>query len=127
VPPGDRSAMTETAEKPAYRTVPREIVITNRSLEYGNIEAWTSIIASYRQLHPEHDVLILYEGQPVVSMISLYKRGDKLNLGGFQLAVSAPDANWKDVPKLYRYLVEGASPAFGKFIEKEMYRVLDLF
>ena len=119
--------MTEPGEKPAYRTIPREIVITNRGLEYGNIEAWASIIASYRQRHPEHDVLILYEGEPVVSMISLYKRGAKLNLGGFQLAVSAPDANWKDVPKLYRYLVEGASPAFGKFIEKEVFRVLDLF
>jgi len=119
--------MTEPGEKPNYRTVPREIVITNRGLEYGNIEAWTSIIASYRLQHPEHDVLILYEGDQVMSMISLYKREEKLNLGGFQLVVSAPDANWKDVPKLYRYLVEGASPAFGKFIEKEVNRVLNLF
>jgi len=119
--------MTEAADKASYRTIPREIVITNRALEHGNIEAWTSIIASYRQRHPDHDVLILYEGEPVNNMLSLYKRDTKLNLNGFQLAVSAPDANWKDVPKLYRYLVEGASPAYGKFIEKEMFRVLDLF
>jgi hypothetical protein len=126
-PPRSTRPMTENAEKPTYRTVPREIVITNRTLEYGNIEAWTSIIASYRQRHPDHEVLILYEGEPVNSMLSLYKRHDKLNLNGFQLAVSAPDADWKDVPKLYRYLVEGASPAYRKFIEKEMFRVLDLF
>jgi hypothetical protein len=119
--------MTESDQKATYRTVPREIVITNRALEYGNIEAWTNIIASYRQLHPDHEVIILYEGEPVNSMLSLYKRGEALNLSAFQLAVSAPDSNWKDVPKLYRYLVEGASPGYKKFIEKELHKVLKLF
>ena len=119
--------MTESFDKPAFRTVPREIVITNSGLEYGNIEAWTNIIGSYRQEHPGHEVVILYEGDPVHSMISLYKRGESLNLSGFQLAVAAPDGNWKDVPKLYRYLVEGASPNFDKFIQHEIHKVLKLF
>jgi hypothetical protein len=119
--------MTELSEKPTFRTVPREIVITNRTLEYGNIEAWTSIIASYRQLHPDHEVTILYDGEPVNSVLSLFKIGDNVDLMAFQLVVSAPDANWKDVPKLYRYLVEGASASFKKFIEKDLHRVLKLF
>ena len=121
------AAMTELSEKLSFRTVPREIVITNRTLEYGNIEAWTNIITSYRQLHPDHEVTILYEGEPVHSMLSLYKAGDDINLAGFQLVVSAPDASWKDVPKLYRHLVEGASAHFKKYIEKDLHRVLKLF
>jgi hypothetical protein len=119
--------MTELHEKPSFRTVPREIVVTNRALEYGNIEAWSNIISSYRQLHPDHEVTILYEGEPVNSILSLYKLGDSVNLMGFQLVVSAPDASWKDVPKLYRHLVEGASVHFQKYIEKDLHRVLKLF
>ena len=49
------------------------------------------------------------------------------NRHGFQMVVTAPDKNLKDVPKLYRFLVEGAGPNFARFIEKEMYQVLKLF
>ena len=119
--------MTEPTEKPIHQTVPREIVVTNSTLEYGNIEAWTNIIASYRQQHPDHEVVILYEGDKVHNVVSLFKKGGALNPQGFQMAVAAPDANWKDVPKLYRYLVEGAGPSYTKFIQKEIYQVLNLF
>ena len=119
--------MEDITDKLANQTKPREIVITNSVLEYGNIEAWTSVIASYNQKHPDHTVLIFYDGEQVRSMISLYKKVEELNRNGFEMVVAAPDSDWKDVPKLYRYLVEGASPNFRKFIDKEIHQVLKLF
>lgn len=119
--------MVESSDNIVSQTVPREIVITNSSVEFGNIEAWTNIIASYVQKHSEHEVVIFYEGDRVNSMITLFKRAEALNRNGFQMAVAAPDSDWRDVPKLYRYLVEGASPNFRRFIEKEVHQVLRLF
>ena len=109
------------------QTAPRDIVITNPNFEFGNVEAWINVIASYRQSHPEHEVVILYEGTTVQSMISLFKMEETPNRQGFQMRVKAPDSNWKDVAKLYRFLVEGASPNFHRFLGKEMYQVLKLF
>lgn len=109
------------------QTAPRDIVITNPNFEYGNVEAWINVIESYRQSHPDHEVVILYEGVAVQNMISLFKMETEPNRQGFQMMVKAPDSNWKDVAKLYRLLVEGASPNFRKFIGKEMYQVLKLF
>jgi len=106
---------------------PRDIVISNPEFTNGNVEAWINIIDSYREVHPDHHVIILYEGEIVNNMISLFKLEGPPNRQGFQMTVRAPDGNWKDVAKLYRLLVEGASPNFHKFIGKEMYRVLKLF
>ena len=60
-------------------------------------------------------------------MISLYKMEQTPNPNGFQMVVKAEDGNWKDVAKLYRFMVEGASPRFERFINKDMYQVLNLF
>ena len=84
--------MVEPSEPVVNQTVPREIVITNASVEFGNIEAWTNVIASYVQKHPEHEVVILYEGDRVNSMIALFKRAEKLNRNGFKMVVAAPDS-----------------------------------
>lgn len=108
-------------------TAPRDIIITNRSVENGNVEAWINIIQSYGTVHPEHEVVIFYEGSAVNNLISLFKLAETPNPGGFQMVVKARDGNWKDVAKLYRLLVEGASPRFERFINKDMYRVLKLF
>ena len=116
-----------TEQEQMAQTAPRDIVVTNPSIEYGNVEAWINIIQSYNEVHPEHRVLIFYEGQPVQNLISLFKMENPANRDGFEMAVSAPDSNWKDVAKLFRFLVEGASPRFQQFINKEMYQVLSLF
>ena len=120
------TAMTEESDT-IHQTSPREIVVTNAALEYGNIEAWTNIIASYHQRHPGHRVIIIYDGEPVSSVVSLFKMGEALNPHAFQMSVAAPDALWKDVPKLYRYLVEGGGAGYGKFLQREIHRVLNLF
>lgn len=116
-----------TPDHTAHQTVPRDIVVSNPTLEYGHIEAWSNIIASYQQKHPEHRVLIWYEGEQVYNMVSLFKKSDQLDPNAFQMSVSAPDSDWKDVPKLYRLLVEGAGPNYRQFLHKEIYQVLKLF
>ena len=118
--------MSET-EIISQTTAPRDIIITNRGLENGNVEAWINIIQSYKAAHPEHDVVIFYEGTAVNNMISLFKMDKAPNLNGFQMVVTARDGNLKNVPKLYRFLVEGASPRFERFLNKDMYQVLKLF
>ena len=117
--------MEKTTE--LFQTAPRDIVVTNRDFTYANVEAWKNIIESYLQNHPEHDVAILYEGKTLANLIALCKMEAQPNRHGFQMVVTAPDKNLKDVPKLYRFLVEGAGPNFARFIEKEMYQVLKLF
>jgi hypothetical protein len=118
--------MTEYEELPAV-TKPRAIVVTNKALAYGNIEAWINIIESYRRRHPEHRVSILYEGEPVNNLVSLFKMQRGSSDDAFKLVVAAPDKNLKDVPKLYRLLVEGAGPDYERFIQKEAFKVLTLF
>ncbi|MBI3991717.1 MAG: hypothetical protein HY342_00475, partial [Candidatus Lambdaproteobacteria bacterium] len=110
--------MTEYNELPAV-TKPRAIVVTNEEFVYGNIEAWINIIESYRRRHPEHRVSILYEGEPVNNLVSLFKLQRTPGDDSFKLVVTAPDKNLKDVPKLYRLLVEGAGPNYQRFIQKE--------
>lgn len=111
---------------PAFTTAPRTIVVTNDELVHGNIEAWMNIIASYAERHPEHVVLIYYEGEPVNNLQTLFRK-ESPNKEAFQLVVETPDGFLKDVPKLFRLLVEGAGPNYGRFIQKELHKVLDLF
>jgi hypothetical protein len=110
----------------AITTAPRTIVISNDELVHGNIEAWMNIIASYRERHPDHAVVIFYEGEPVNNLQTLFRKGVP-NKEAFQLVVETPDGFLKDVPKLFRLLVEGAGPNYRRYIEKELHKVLDLF
>ncbi len=107
-------------------TAPRTIVISNAELVHGNIEAWMNIIASYRERHAAHNVVIIYEGEPVNNLQTLFRKGPP-NKEAFQLVVEAPDGYLKDVPKLFRLLVEGAGANYRRYIEKELHKVLDLF
>lgn len=118
--------MSETANN-GQTTAPRDIIVTNRALENGNVEAWINIIQSYNAAHPDHEVVIYYEGTAVNNMISLFKMQKAPNPNGFQMVVKARDGNLKDVAKLYRFLVEGGSARFERFIQKDMYQVLKLF
>jgi len=109
------------------QTTPRDIVITNAVFTHGNLEAWMNIIQSYQRLHPEHQVVILYEGEEVNNLMSFFKLEKSPNRQGFQLVVNAPDGHRKDVPKLYRLLVDGAGPNYERYLGKEVFKVLNLF
>lgn len=118
--------MPEFSELPSI-TKPRLIAIKGATLIYGNIEAWINIIESYRQIHPQHQVSILHYGEPVNNLTSLYKRQKRDGSDEFHMVVTAPDKELKDVPKLFRLLVDGAGPDFRRFIHREAFKVLELF
>ena len=102
--------------------LPQEIV-----LRHGHIEAWGNIIKSYHHAHPDHKVIIKYEGVQVNSLLSLFKRTPHINPRGFVLEVEAEDREWEDVGKLHRLLVEGASDNYTLYIGQEIHQTLRLF
>jgi hypothetical protein len=117
----------EPQDLPPKHSPPRKIVIDNEAFGFGNIEAWANIIRSYRELHPQHRVLVLYQGEPVANLASLFKLGKQVNRSAFELSVAANDQNFKHLAKLYRLLVEGAGKDFEKFLVPELHRTLKLF
>lgn len=111
----------------ATQTAPRRIVITADHFAYANIEAWMNIIRSYKQVHPNHEVTLLYQGEPTKNVQYLFRLNKPVNRDGFELVVGAPAEEQKDVAKLYRLLVEGAGADYQKFLDRELYRTLKLF
>jgi len=117
----------ESTTPPPKRSKPRNLVVTNELLEFGNIEAWLNIIRSYKSLHPTHRVILYYKGEVVNNLINLFKLGRPVAAEGFQLEVAAPDEDFTHEPKLFRLLVEGAGPDYERFIIHELHTVLKLF
>jgi len=106
---------------------PKAILVSGGALKFGNVEAWLNVISSYRMRHPAHAVRILYHGEAVMNLVDLFKKLDHPDVQGFELEVFTPDNERKDVPKLYRLLVEASTPDYQKFIAKDLYKVLPLF
>jgi len=111
-----------SSHESAVRRIPLD-----HPLEFGHIEAWINIIKSYESKHPDHQITILYEGQPVYNLAFLYRQRDTLNHEHFEILVDAPDGNRANVSKLIRMMVEGAGPNYQHFIAKELYQILKLF
>lgn len=117
----------EPMAPPPPRSEPKVIPIQKDHFSFANIEAWLNIIRSYQQKHPEHKVHIVYEGEEIQSRMSLFRVEKPVNPEGFEFYVVAEDKNFKDLPKLFRLLVEGAGPEFNKFVPPELHRTLELF
>lgn len=106
---------------------PREVRIIGEGLVYGHIEAWTQIIRSYQDIHVGHRITLIYKGEPVQNITTLFKMNRELSPDGFQLVVTAPDGDFSDVSKLNRLLTEGTGPEYQKFVPREVHRILPLF
>ena len=117
----------EPGYTPPKESPPRRIVIENDAFGYSNLEAWLNIIRSYKELHPRHQVILRYHGEAVQNVMYLFKLGKPVDHNGFEVSVAAPDEDFQHVAKLYRLLVEGAGPDYGKFIVREVHRTLKLF
>jgi len=117
----------EPQDTPPGQSPPRKIVIENEAFGFGNIEAWANIIRSYREQHPQHQVLLLYHSLPVANLTSLFKLDKGVDRDAFQLSVAARDKDFRHLNKLHRLLVEGAGTDFQKFLVPELHRVLKLF
>ncbi len=101
------------------------VIVQNELFHNGNVEAWKRIIASYKEKNPNLEVHIYYDGERIVNINSLFKWGKVKHGSSIQFAVSGDDI--KDVAKLQRYLIQGASHMFESFLHGPVSTVLKLF
>lgn len=119
-----------SAQAPIQKSVIRmtpmySVVVQNELFHNGNVEAWKRIIESYKTKYPDLEVYIYYDGERIININSLFKWGKVKHGSTIQFAVAGKDI--KDVAKLQRYLMQGASPQFEAFLKGPVSTVLKLF
>jgi len=124
-PPVVTAAAPAISKGPVRMTPMYSVVVSNELFHNGNVEAWKRIVASYRAKYPALEVFIYYEGEKILDINSLFKWGKVKHGSAIQFAVSGNDI--KDVAKLQRYLVQGASHQFEAFLRGSVSNVLKLF
>ena len=125
VPPAATASATAISKGPARMTPMYSVVVSNELFHNGNVEAWKRIIESYNAKHPDLQVFIYYDGERILDINSLFKWGKVKHGSSIMFAVSGNDI--KDVAKLQRYLIQGASSHFEAFVRGSMGNTLKLF
>ncbi len=110
---------------PRRMTPMYSVVVQNELFHNGNVEAWKRIIDSYTTKYPGLEVYIYYDGERIMNINSLFKWGKVKHGSTIQFAVAGSDI--KDVAKLQRYLMQGASPMFESFLHGPVSTALKLF
>lgn len=110
---------------PVRMTPMYSVVVQNELFHNGNVEAWKRIVASYNAKYPALQVYIYYEGERILDINSLFKWGKVKHGSAIQFAVAGSDI--KDVAKLQRYLIQGASNQFEAFLHGPVNSVMRLF
>jgi hypothetical protein len=113
------------AKGPVRMTPMYSVVVQNELFHNGNVEAWKRIVMSYKAKYPALEVYIYYEGERILDINSLFKWGKVKHGSAIQFAVAGNEI--KDVAKLQRYLVQGASSQFEAFLRGPVSSVLNLF
>lgn len=121
-PPGPTAAQTAAKRK---MTPMIGIPVTNELFHNGNVEAWKRIIQSYTTKYPHLEVYVFYDGERIQDINSLFKWG-KVKHGSTILVAVAGDPS-ADVPKLKRYLGQGASSMYEAFLRFPVNTILPLF
>ena len=124
-PPVVTAAAPAISKGPVRMTPMYSVVVANELFHNGNVEAWKRIVASYTAKYPTLQVFIYYEGERIIDINTLFKWGKVKHGSAIQFAVSGNDI--KDVAKLQRYLVQGASHMFEAFLHGPVNNVLKLF
>jgi hypothetical protein len=124
-PPVVTAAAPAISKGPVRMTPMYSVVVSNELFHNGNVEAWKRIIASYNAKYPALEVFIYYDGERIMDINSLFKWGKVKHGSCIQFAISGDDI--KDVAKLQRYLVQGASSQFEAFLHGPVNNVLKLF
>jgi len=124
-PPVVTAAAPAISKGPMKMTPMYSVVVANELFHNGNVEAWKRIVASYSAKYPDLQVYIYYEGERILDINSLFKWGKVKHGSSIQFAVSGNDI--KDVAKLQRYLIQGASKQFEAFLHGPVNNVLKLF
>lgn len=101
------------------------IVVTNELFHNGNVEAWKKIIASYEHSHSGLRVFVFYDGERINDINTLFKWGKVKR--GTAIMISVAGENIKNVAKLKRYLMQGASHRFEDFLQGPPNTLMKLF
>lgn len=101
------------------------VQVTNELFHNGNVEAWKNIIESYVTKFKGCEVVVFYDNEYINNLNSLFKWG-KVKMGSVIL-FSVVGVEFAAVSKLKRYLFEGASSRYEKFLDKDVNKVLNLF
>ncbi len=117
----------EASKKSTVKTMTKMygITVTNELFHNGNVEAWKRIIRSYEYKYPDNQVVIYYDNEKINDINSLFVWG-KVKRGRVIL-ISIVGTDIKDLAKLRRYLEEGASINFHRFIQGNPNMILKLF
>jgi hypothetical protein len=86
------------------------VMVTNELFHNGNVEAWKRIIHNYTAKYPGLKVHIYYHGEPILNINALFTWGKVKHGTSIQFAVEGQDI--KELSRLRRYLIRGASPDF---------------
>jgi hypothetical protein len=124
-PPVITAASPAITRGPVRMTPMYSVVVQNELFHNGNVEAWKRIIASYNAKYPELKVYIYYEGERILDINSLFKWGKVKHGSSIQFAVAGNEI--KDVAKLQRYFVQGASNQFEAFLRGPVSGTMNLF
>jgi len=124
-PPVVTAAAPAISKGPVRMTPMYSVVVSNELFHNGNVEAWKRIIASFNAKYPALQVFIYYDGERILDINSLFKWGKVKHGSAIMFAVSGNDI--RDVAKLQRYLVQGASSQFEAFLRGPVNNVLQLF
>jgi len=124
--PTKAAVAAELAIKPGSRMTPMySVLVTNELFHNGNVEAWKRIIASYKEKHPDLEVLVYYDKERITNLNALFKWGKVKHGSTIQFAIVGE--NISDVAKLQRYLTQGASHMFEAFLKGPVNSVMALF
>ena len=124
-PPVVTAAAPAISKGPVRMTPMYSVVVSNELFHNGNVEAWKRIVASYNAKYPDLQVYIYYDGERILDINTLFKWGKVKHGSAIQFAVAGNDI--KDVAKLQRYFVQGASNRFEAFLHGPVNNVLKLF
>jgi hypothetical protein len=119
------AAVPAITKGPVRMTPMYSVAVQNELFHNGNVEAWKRIIASYNAKYPDLKVYIYYEGERILDINSLFKWGKVKHGSSIQFAVAGNEI--KDVAKLQRYFVQGASHQFEAFLRGPVNTTLNLF
>ena len=130
---GDKKSAAETTQQaPAPATGAKKsmtpmygITVTNELFHNGNVEAWKKIITSYEHQHEGLEVLVFYDGEKINDINTLFKWGKVKR--GTAIMISVVGENIRNVAKLKRYLIQGASNRFEAFLKGHPNQILKLF
>jgi len=99
--------------------------VSNELFHNGNVEAWKKILESFHVKYPDLTVHVMYEGEVINDINSLFKWGKVKHGDSIYFQVSGE--NIMGVSKLQKYLFEGASPRYEQFLKLGIGRVLNIF